>query len=136
MFAALIAGAALASLLVLFARRGRPGSRRVYAVGLVVAALLYVLFAILGNAPALWIGIELLGLVLFGFAAYMGVRAPSLLILGWIAHVAWDVVLHVGAEGADYTPAWYPWLCVSFDLAIACAVLWTVARRGPAQDRT
>jgi hypothetical protein len=38
-------------------------------------------------------------------------------------HVLWDVSLHLSGAGAMYTPDWYPWGCVSFDLVVAGAVL-------------
>ena len=38
-------------------------------------------------------------------------------------HPVWDVALHLTGTGAGYTPDWYPWGCVSFDLMVAGAVL-------------
>ena len=57
-----------------------------------------------------------------------------MLAAGWAAHVAWDVLLHLSGAGAEYTPHWYPWLCVSFDLVMAGAVL-ASSRRGAADFR-
>lgn len=103
--------------------RGAQSARRIYAVGLVVAALLYVAFAVVGGASGRWLAVETVGLTLYGVAAWAGLRHwPMLLALGWAAHVAWDVVLHLDGAGAAYTPTWYPWFCVSFDLVIAGAV--------------
>ena len=124
------AGVALAFVLVRIARRRGPvGARRPYALGLLVAALVYVVFALAGAATGPWLALELVGVVLFGAAAWVGVRRwPLVLALGWGTHVAWDVLLHINGAGAAYTPTWYPWLCVSFDLVIAGAVgasLWS-----------
>lgn len=122
---ALLLGAGLAFALVGLARRYPPGrERRVYAVGLVVAALIYVGFGASGGAGAQWLALETLGVLLYGAAAWGGLRGrPWLLVLAWAAHVGWDVLLHLSGAGTEYTPRWYPWLCVSFDLVMAGAVL-------------
>ena len=31
--------------------------------------------------------------------------------------------LHLAGPGGAFTPAWYPWLCLGFDLPIAFAVM-------------
>ena len=130
---ALLIGALLALALVRLARTRLPGGeRRVYAAGLVAAALLYIAFGAAGGAGARWLALEGLGVLVYGAAAWAGLRGrPSLLALGWAAHVAWDVPLHLSGGGAEYTPHWYPWLCVSFDLVVSGAVL-ASARRGAA----
>lgn len=122
---ALLLGTALALAFVGLARKYPPHrERRVYAVGLLSAALIYVGFAAAGGAGARWLALESLGVLLYGAAAWAGLRGrPWLLAMGWAAHVAWDVLLHLSGAGAEYTPHWYPWLCVSFDLVMAGAVL-------------
>ena len=125
----LIAGAAFASLLVWIAHRRRGRGYVWYAVGLLVAALLYLMFAAAGGASTEWLGIELLGVVGFGAAAWQGYRRmPLLLAAGWAVHVAWDVLLHLNGAGAAFTPEWYPWLCVSFDLIVAAAVVYSLRK--------
>ena len=130
---ALLLGAVSALAFVFLARRYPPQrERRLYAVGLVIAALIYVAFAAAGGAGARQLALEGLGVLLYGAAAWGGLRGrPWLLALGWAAHVAWDVLLHMGGAGAEYAPHWYPWLCVSFDLVVAGAVL-ASSRRGAA----
>ena len=122
---ALILGTVLSLVLVRLARTYPPvGERRVYAVGLVVTALIYVIFGVVGGASARWLALESLGVVIYGVAAWAGLRGwHSLLAAGWAIHVAWDLALHLRGAGAEYTPPWYPWSCVSFDLVIAVAVL-------------
>ena len=131
---ALLVGAALSLALVGLARRYPPGrERRVYAVGLVVTALIYVVFGVAGGAGVRWQALEILGVLLYGAAAWAGLRnRPWLLAVGWAAHVAWDVLLHLSGAGSEYTPHWYPWLCVSFDLVVAGAVLASSRRGGAA----
>jgi hypothetical protein len=122
---AFIVGAVLAIGFVALARRFPPArERRIYAVGLVFAALVYVGFGLTGEASAQWLGFEVLGVVLYGAAAWLGVRGQTwLLAFGWAAHVAWDAIFHLSGAGAEYTPDWYPWLCLSFDLLVAVAVV-------------
>jgi hypothetical protein len=130
---ALFLGAVFSLILVSLARTYPPRrERRIYGVGLVIAALIYVGFGVAGGASAQWLAFESLGMLLYGAAAWGGLRGrPWLLAAGWGAHVAWDVLLHLSGAGAEYTPRWYPWLCVSFDLVMAGAVLASV-RRGAA----
>lgn len=122
---ALLAGVICALMLVRLSRmRGPEGERRFYAIGLIAAALIYFVFGLAGGASARWLAVESLGVIIYGALAWAGLRRrPWLLSLGWGLHVAWDVLLHLKGAGAEYTPAWYPWLCVSFDLVIAVAAL-------------
>ena len=127
----LLLGAALSLALVVLARTYLPRREmRVYAVGLVIAALIYVGFGVAGGAGAQWLALESLGPLLYGAAAWGGLRGrPWLLAAGWAGHVAWDVPFHLSGAWAEYTPPWYPWLCVSFDLIMAGAVLASGGRR-------
>lgn len=127
---AFLIGAILAVALIRLARKIPPArERRIYAVGLVVAAIVYVVLGVAGRATTRWLAWESIGVFIYGTAALVGLRGwPALLALGWAAHVAWDVLLHVNGAGAEYTPHWYPWLCVSFDLVMAVAVLISIRR--------
>jgi hypothetical protein len=120
---AVLIGVLGAMVLVLLARTVAP--RReflVYGVGLGITAVAYVAFALLHGAPAVRLGLELVGAVIYGSAAVLGTRRwPWLLALGWTAHVAWDLFLHP-ASGPAYAPVWYPWFCVGFDLPIGAYI--------------
>ena len=120
-----LAGASLAFALVLFARSTPPErERHIYGVGLVVAAAIYVGFAVAAGASNRWLAIEGAGVLIYGAAAYIGVRRwQAALAFGWAAHIAWDLLLHVNGPGSTFTPYWYPWLCVGFDIGLAIAVL-------------
>ncbi|MDQ4119995.1 MAG: DUF6010 family protein [Acidobacteriota bacterium] len=126
----LILGIVLSLALIYLAHTRPPkGERRVYAIGLVVAALIYVGFGVIGGANARWLMIEIVGVLIYGVAAWIGLRGwTSFLALGWMAHVAWDVLLHLSGAGSEYTPDWYPWLCVSFDSVVAGAILKSIRR--------
>lgn len=126
MLFAILLGIALAIIFVLLARmRGEVSSRveqRMLAVGLAVAALIYVVFALVGQPEMRWHLVEAVGLVLFAFLAWWGVRRePIWLAVGWALHVGWDLGLHGAAE--TFVPEWYPALCVGFDVFVAGYIL-------------
>ena len=120
----LVVGVVLAFAFLMWTRAQPDGGRRFYAIGLAVTALIYVAFAVIGGASARSLGLEAVGLLLYGGAAWLGFRkSAALLALGWAMHPVWDVALHLTGAGAGYTPDWYPWGCVSFDLMVGGAVL-------------
>ena len=114
----ILVGAVLGGLFATFARARKAGEARVLALGLIVAALIYVGLAPGGKGRE-WLLIELAGVGLFGALSWLGLRASLWwLAVGWVAHVAWDVGLHLDrAQGV--VDAWYPLLCVGFDLVVA-----------------
>jgi uncharacterized protein DUF6010 len=120
----LLVGIALAFAFLTWTRAQPDASRRVYAIGLAVTALIYLVFALIGRAGARSLALEAVGVFLYGAVAWVGFRkSAALLALGWAMHVVWDVGFHLQGTGAGYTPDWYPWGCVSFDLIVAGAVL-------------
>lgn len=118
---AVFVGVALAVPYLLYARRARRDRRRVFGIGLVVAAAVYIGFAATRGTVE-DVLVESGGVVLFGILAFLGVRHSAyFLALGWAAHVGWDLLLHpVGVS--SYTPWWYPVVCIGFDLVVAGAV--------------
>lgn len=119
MLGPILLGAVLGGLFVLVARRRTStGETRLLAFGLTLAALIYVVFA-LPRGDWRWLGLEVAGLGVFGLVAWLGVRASLWwLALGWMAHIGWDVGLHLERTQAVVGP-WYPLLCVGFDLIVA-----------------
>ncbi len=114
-------GFILSILTILMTRRFRPAKEyRFYAVALAGAAMIYVVFAMRAEVEqARWLGIEGLGLLAFGFIAYLGAtRSAWFLVGGWIAHVAWDVAIH-GYGTTPFVPAPYPMWCLVYDLVVA-----------------
>ena len=133
----LLTGALACLAFVLLARRA--GSKReatIYAAALVVAALIYVGFAAVGGAALLWVALEAGGLVLFSVVALLGLRfSVWALVLGWIAHVGWDVLLHKVLV-VGFAPKWYPFVCVGFDLFLAGYIAVSIReRRWPGAPR-
>ena len=118
----LVGLAAFALCAALFRRASPRGEQKAWAQGLVVAALIYVGFAVAGGGGGRWLLIEVGGLVAFSIAALVGSRrAPWLLAAGWGLHTLWDLALH---HGVDFVPTWYPPVCLVFDLAAAAWIAW------------
>jgi hypothetical protein len=115
----LLGGMLACGLLIWLARLMRPENElRLYALSLVVAALMYVGFTARG-ATLRWMALEVTGLVVFTSLALLGLKvSASLLALGWALHAAWDVALHKLLD-AGFVPGWYPLVCVGFDLLLA-----------------
>ncbi len=131
---ALVVGIALAFAFVLWTSKQPDGGRRLYTIGLIVTALIYLVFPLIGRGSARSVALEALGVLLYGGAAWLGFRkSATLLALGWAMHVVWDVGLHLHGAGAAYTPDWYPWGCLSFDLVVAGAVLTVGAGRASSE---
>ena len=125
------------SCLVFVSTARRAGSKReamIYAVGLVVAASIYVGFAVAGGASPPWVAIEAAGLLIFSSLALIGLRySVWVLMLGWAAHAVWDALLHE-VPGAGFVPGWYPVACLGFDLFLAAYIVFRArGRRRPAR---
>ena len=104
-----------------------------WANGLVIAALIYVVFALLGKNYD-WLSIEVAGVLLYAIPAILSLKYSKYwLAVGWALHVLWDVLLHANGN-PDYVPMWYPGVCLGFDLAIAGFVVWWL-RKGKAGSR-
>jgi hypothetical protein len=91
---------------------------RLLAFGLIAAALIYIVLTI-PKADVRWLALEGVGVALFTALAWLGLRVSLWwLTLGWLAHVGWDVGLHLDRPQPVVGP-WYPLLCVGFDLVVA-----------------
>ena len=118
---ALLNGAVLAALYVaIVAVLGRY--RRAWLFGgLIVACLLYVVFALEARAGTVWVAIELLGAVVYGAMGWAGMRGSIWwLAAAWGLHPVWDIALHYVGPGRVFAPPLsYPIPCLSFDLLVA-----------------
>ena len=117
---AVIVGALAGVVVVRYAEHAAR-SRLVYGAALLVAAAVYVAFALATPAPAA-LSVELAGVAVFAVFAGAGMRGSrQWLAAGWLAHIAWDLILHE-TSGGGYVPAWYPAACVGFDGVVAGAL--------------
>lgn len=108
----LLLGLILGSAFIVLAHTIARSERRFIALGLVIAALIYVGFATVSSAYVPWLILETLGAGFYGALAWLGMRySPRWLALGWATHLVWDVGLHLVREGSAFTPAWYPVVC-------------------------
>ena len=124
-------GFALAVVSVFIIRKLLPRKEdNFWGLALVIAALIYVVFAIVGGAYD-YLPMELGGVVLYGIFAWLSLKYNLLwLAVGWALHIGWDVWLHAG-DAMAFVPAAYPALCIGFDIAIAGYIGWVVwGRRG------
>jgi hypothetical protein len=115
----LLTGVVACGAFILLARRLKPERElRLYALSLVIAALVYVGFTVRG-ATLKWLALELAGLALFTLLAWLGLKVSALILaLAWAAHAAWDVLLHK-LQDVAFVPDWYPLACLGFDLLLA-----------------
>lgn len=135
MLGPLAIGAAMGGLFIVLARRVRPGGAAelpLSAAALILAALIYVGFALRAGSPGpAWLVLEVAGLALFSLLAWFGLRGSAWwLALGWGIHACvWDFLLHLH-QPSQFVPAWYPFWCGGLDLAVAALLAASVARAG------
>lgn len=116
----LILGLSLGTALLVYARSYRvKGEKIILAKALVIAAVIYVVFAILwGNTT--WLLIEITGVPLYAIFAWAAIRYSAYwLAVGWFLHPIWDVALHLLGPGQAVAPAWYATACITFDILVA-----------------
>ena len=90
---------------------------------LLVAALVYIVFAVRAGEGTFWVAGELVGVGIYGTMGLLGLRgSPWWLAAGWAAHPIWDVALHYFGPGRSFAPAGYTIPCLTFDLVVAAYV--------------
>ncbi len=94
-------------------------AKRLLAVGLIIAALIYIGLAIF-EGDSRWVGVEAAGTLLYSAFALAGLKyTVRWIAIGWLLHPLWDLVVHYAGPGAHIVPAWYAWACLSFDVIVA-----------------
>ena len=116
-------GVILATLLLwILSRLSNKTRHFILFAGLMVAAFIYLLFALI-NFNLQWIFVESGGLTVFVIMSIIGLKKhPLFLGVGWLVHILWDVCLHTDPT-TSFIPSWYPMFCVGFDLVIACYLI-------------
>ena len=115
--AALLGAFVAGALTTLVSRQGVRRGVRFWALGLVIAAVIYIGFALRAPASSM-LEVEAAGVGIYGVLALLGaMRSPWYLAVGWLAHIAWDIFQPAYAR--EFVPAWYPPACAGFDLVVA-----------------
>jgi hypothetical protein len=115
----IVVGGLLAIGFILLVRRsgGYTKEKRIFAIGLVVAALIYVGFGLFSGSIG-WMLIELAGVPIYAAFAWPGLKKSGwFLAAGWALHPLWDAGLH--GISTPCVPHWYIGGCIGFDLLVA-----------------
>ncbi|MFY8274642.1 hypothetical protein AAEU32_11020 [Pseudoalteromonas sp. SSDWG2] len=110
--------------LTLFAyRQGNEHPSNILGAGLIIAALIYVFFALL-YANTTWLVIEFAGVGVCSLLFWLAKRySIYFLAIGWLLHPVWDVGLHLIVQDGQFAPLWYVYLCISFDVVVALGMV-------------
>jgi hypothetical protein len=118
-FVEIVVGLLLGCGFILLVRRSRS-SARIFAVGLVVTALIYVVLALFSDSFR-WILIEVAGVPVYAVFAWLGKKKSGWwLAAGWALHPLWDAGLH--DYSTQFVPHWYINACIGFDLLVAAYI--------------
>ena len=117
---------AIGFLLLVRMSRSYAREKRSFAIGLVVAALIYVGFALFNDAPQ-WLLTELVGVAIYAVFAWLGLKKSGwFLAAGWALHPLWDAGLH--NYSTPFVPHWYIGGCIGFDLLVAAYISYREAK--------
>lgn len=95
----------------------------VLSVGLLVAAAVYIVFSLLWGDLG-WTATEVGGVLLYSLFYVAGRKYDFRWVgAGWLLHPLWDAVLHIYGAGHFFTPFWYGWVCVGFDVLVGVYIL-------------
>jgi hypothetical protein len=120
----LLIGIAFGVTFVIFAGKQKRSEQTIFAAGLLVTALIYLVFGLVSGASVDWLVTETLGVGVYGIFALLGLRySLRWLAFGWAIHPAWDAGLHFLSEAEAFVPTWYAIFCISFDLVVAVSIL-------------
>ncbi len=121
----LLIGLLAVSPLLRYARpRSLNANKIILGRGLIVAALVYVVFAAIWG-DLRWAAIELAGTGIYGMFYWLALRGSlGWLAAGWALHPGWDGLLHLAGPGSAIAPEAYVLACISFDLAVAAYAIY------------
>lgn len=109
---------------------GFDRDRSFYPTVLIVIALFYILFAVMGGSPSALIA-EMIPVTLFVALAIAGFKINAWLVVGGLAaHGVFDF-FHSRLITNPGVPLWWPSLCLAYDIALA--VLLAMMLRGERQ---
>jgi hypothetical protein len=121
-----LVGLVLAICVGLFATGvGLDKDRAFYPTVTIVIASLYVLFAVMGNAPQVLL-VELPVSAAFIIAAVVGFKGSLWIVVAALAaHGAQDFV-HLSIIANPGVPEWWPAFCGMYDIAAAVYLAWLI----------
>jgi hypothetical protein len=119
-----VIGIVLAVGVALFARSvGFDRDRAFYPTVMIVIALYYVLFAVIGGSVETVV-IESVVMTLFAAAAVAGFKSNAWVVVAALAgHGVFDAVHGYVIENAGM-PAWWPAWCFAYDVGAAAGLAW------------
>jgi hypothetical protein len=122
-------GIVVALLTALFARVTRfDRDRAFYPTVLVVIALYYILFAVMGGSSQA-LRLESIQLAIFAVIAVVGFRSNLWwVVLGLAGHGAFDFA-HGYVVANPGVPLWWPGFCLAADAFLAAILAWLLYRR-------
>ena len=128
-----VVGALLAPFVSAFARLvGLDRDRAFYPTVLIVVALYYVLFAVMGGSMRA-LGLETVVMGAFTWCAVVGLGRPWVTVGGLAAHGLFDIV-HASVIDNPGVPAFWPGFCMAYDLAAAASLAWLLSGRQTSGD--
>ncbi len=124
----LLIGCLAAVLFIAIVRRSDLPEGNLFATGLLLAAVIYVCFALLWGQEGS-VRFEATGVFIFSFFAFIARRFGVVWVgIGWLLHIVWNYLFHIVGPAAYLSPDWYPWFCIGFDAVVGVYVLWRVLR--------
>lgn len=131
----IILGFIAAAICVFIVAKWKPNKDHAFwRSGLLIAALIYVVFALIGGRWD-YVPIEIGGVILYGLFVWLSKKyALYWLAFGWTLHICWDVFLHSGTE-TGFVPSWYPGICLGYDIVIAGYIFWVYLKRKDIQKQ-
>jgi len=99
-------------------------AREYYILGLIVASMIYVVMAFLGDASDTAIIVEAVGVLVFGVFVLLSVTHHAWWLgIGWLLHPVWDLAFHAPLGPWAHAPEWYVAACLAFDVVVGVAIL-------------
>ena len=106
---------------------GMDKDRAAYPVILIVIAVLYELFAVLGGSTTALLS-ELLPTAVFVGVAVVGFRTSLWwVVAGLIGHGVYDI-FHPAVFTNPGVPVWWPTFCMAYDVAAGVFLAWRLTR--------
>jgi len=119
----IILGLILGTIYLSYAKQYPAKEDLLWKWGLVIAAFIYILFALLWGDLE-WVAIEIAGVLIYGLFYLLSNKfGLTWIAAGWLLHPIWDIGLHWYGAGSHIGPEWYTIPCLSFDILVGIYIL-------------